>query len=212
VTNGVKSGMKLYYFPSPNPQKVMFALLELGLEFEPIPVDLTKRQQRQAWFLEINPCGRVPVLTDGDVTLWESHAILSYLGDKTGRLWRTTPAGRADALRWLFFLSGHISPPAAELTFNRIAVKFTGDQPDEAAIARGERALPGVMRVLDGQLERGKWMLGDEFTLLECAYGPVLNVIEKAGFGYGAFPNVGRYLKEIRSRPAWHEVPKLPGL
>ena len=212
MTNGVKSGMKLYYFPSPNPQKVMFALLELGLEFEPIPVDLTKRQQREAWFLEINPCGRVPVLTDGDVTLWESHAILSYLGDKTGRLWRTTPASRADALRWLFFLSGHISPPAAELAFNRIAVKFTGDQPDEAAIARGERALPGVMRVLDGQLERGKWMLGDEFTLLECAYGPVLNVIEKAGFGYGAFPNVGRYLEEIRSRPAWHEVPKLPGL
>ena len=204
--------MKLYYFPSPNPQKVMFALLELGLEFELIPVDLTKRQQREAWFLGINPCGRVPVLTDGDVTLWESHAILSYLGDKTGRLWRTTPAGRADALRWLFFLSGHISPPAAELAFNRIAVRFTGDQPDEAAIARGERALPEVMRVLDGQLERGKWMLGDEFTLLECAYGRVLNVIEKAGFGYGAFPNVGRYLEEIHSRQAWREVPKLPGL
>ena len=57
-----------------------------------------------------------------------------------------------------------------------------------------------------------QWMLGDEFTLLECAYGPVLNVIEKAGFGYGAFPNVGRYLEEIHSRHAWHEVPKLPGL
>jgi len=209
---GKKSGVKLYYFPSPNPQKVMFALLELGLKFEPIPVDLTKCQQREAWFLEINPCGRVPVLNDGDVTLWESHAILSYLGDNTGRLWRTTPAGRADALRWLFFLSGHIAPPAAELAFNRIAIRFTGGQPDEAAIARGEKALPEVLRVLDGQLGKGKWMLGDEFTLVECAYGPVLNVIEKAGFGYGEFPNVRKYLEAIRSRPAWHEVPKLPGL
>jgi GSH-dependent disulfide-bond oxidoreductase len=203
---------KLYYFPSPNPQKVMFALLELGLEFEPIPVDLMKREQREAWFLEINPCGRVPVLTDGDVTLWESHAILSYLGDKTGRLWRTTPAGRADALRWLFFLSGHVSPPGTELAFNRIAVKFTGGQPDEAAIARAEKALPEVMRVLDGQLGKGEWMLGDEFTLVECAYGPVLNVIEKAGFRYRDFPNLGRYLAAIRSRPAWYEVRKLPGL
>ena len=76
----------------------------------------------------------------------------------------------------------------------------------------GEKALPEALRVLDGQLEKGKWMLGDEFTLVECAYGPVLNVIEKAGFGYGEFPNVGKYLEAIRSRPAGHEVPKLPGL
>ena len=136
--------MKLYYFPSPNPQKVKFALRELGLECELVPVDLIEREQREAWFLALNPCGRVPVLTDGNVTLWESHAILSYLGDKVGKLWPTTPAGRADALRWLFFLSGHISPPAADLAFNRIAIKLIGGQGDEAAIARGEKALPEV--------------------------------------------------------------------
>jgi glutathione S-transferase len=52
--------MKLYYFPSPNPQKVKFALLELGLECELVPVDLIEREQREAWFLALNPCGRVP--------------------------------------------------------------------------------------------------------------------------------------------------------
>jgi glutathione S-transferase len=204
--------MKLYYFPSPNPQKVKFALLELGLECELVPVDLIEREQREAWFLALNPDGRVPVLTDGNVTLWESHAILSDLGDKVGKLWPTTPAGRADALRWLFFLSGHISPPAADLAFNRIAIKLIGGQGDEAAIARGEKALPEVMRVLDAQLAKGKWLLGDDFTLVECAYGPVLNVVEKAGFGYGDFPKVRAYLEAIRSRPAWKETPKLPGL
>jgi glutathione S-transferase len=79
-------------------------------------------------------------------------------------------------------------------------------------ITRASGGCRGRLRVLDGQLEKGKWMLGDEFTLVECAYGPVLNVIEKASFGYGEFPNVGKYLEAIRSRPAWHEVPKLPGL
>jgi glutathione S-transferase len=204
--------MKLYYFPSPNPQKVKFALLELGLACELVPVDLIEREQREAWFLALNPCGRVPVLTDGNVTLWESHAILSYLGDKFAKLWPTTPAGRADALRWLFFLSGHISPSAADLAFNRIAIKLIGGQGDEAAIARGEKALPEVMRVLDAQLAKGKWLLGDDFTLVECAYGPVLNVVEKAGFGYSDFPKVRAYLDAIRSRPAWKETPKLPGL
>jgi glutathione S-transferase len=91
--------MKLYYFPSPNPQKVRFALLELGLACEIVSVDLTKREHRKPGFLALNPNGRVPVLTDGKVTLWESHAILDYLGDMTGKMWPTSAPGRADALR-----------------------------------------------------------------------------------------------------------------
>jgi glutathione S-transferase len=204
--------MKLYHFPSPNPQKVRFALLELGLACELVPVDLTKGEHRTPAFLALNPYGRVPVLADGSLTLWESHAILAYLGEKTGRLWPPSATGRADALRWLFFLSGHISPPATELAFNRLAVKVLGLPSDEAAIARGEKALPAVLSILDGQLATGKWLLGEEFTLADCAYGPILNVLEKAGFSFGAFPKVQAYLEALRARPAWRETPKLPGL
>ena len=71
--------MKLYHFPSPNPQKVTFALLELGLDCEKIPVDLTKEDHREPAFLAVNPAGRVPVLVDDGVTLTESQAILAYL-------------------------------------------------------------------------------------------------------------------------------------
>ncbi len=202
--------MKLYYFPSPNPQKVRFALLELGLACEIVPVDLIKSEQRTPEFLALNPYGRVPVLTDGTLTLWESHAILAYLGDKTGKMWPTSAAGRADALRWLFFLSGHIAPQTTDLAFNRIAAKLLGLPSDEAAIARGEKALPDVVRVLEGQLAHGTWLLGDDFTLVECAYGPVLNMIERAGFSFGGFPQVRAYLDALRSRPAWKQLPQLP--
>jgi glutathione S-transferase len=204
--------MKLYHFPSPNPQKVHFALLELGLHCEIVPVDLTKGEQRKPEYLALNPNGRVPVLTDGDLTLWESHAILAYLGDKTGRMWPTTAAGRADALRWLFFLSGHVTPPAAELVHNRIAVKFTGGKPDEDAITRGERALPDVIRIVEAELAKSKWLLGDDFTLVDCAYAPILHITEKAGFSYEEFPKVRAYMDAIRSRLAWQKTPKLPGL
>jgi glutathione S-transferase len=204
--------MKLYHFPSPNPQKVHFALLELGLECEIVPVDLTKGEHRKPEFLAINPYGRVPVLTDGDLTLWESHAILSYLGEKAGRTWPTSAAGRADALRWLFFLSGHITPPAADLARNRIAVKFIGGKPDEDAIARGEKALPDVIRIVEGELVKRKWLLGSNFTLVDCAYGPILNITEKTGFSFEEFPKVRAYMDAIRSRPAWQKTPKLPGL
>ena len=204
--------MKLYYFPSPNPQKVKFALLEIGLECEMVPVDLRSRAQRTPEFLALNPFGRVPVLVDGDLKLWESHAILAYLGDKTGKKWPTTAAGRADALRWLFFLSTHISPPATDLAYNRIAVKLAGLPGDEAAIARGEKALPDVINILEDHLAKGKWILGDEFSLVDCGYGPVLNVIEKAGFSFSQFPKVTAYLEALRDRPAWKETPRLPGL
>jgi len=203
--------MKLYYFPSPNPQKVKFALLELGLDCEMVPVDLTKQEQREPLFLALNPFGRVPVLLDGDLTLWESHAILDYLGEKTGRLWPTSAAGRADALRWLFFLSGHITPPAGEVAI-RIRAKVLGIPADEAAIARGEKALPDVIAIAEVQLAKNKWLLGAEFSLVDCAYCPILNVIEKAGFSFAGFPKVNAYLDAVRSRRAWHETPRLPGL
>jgi glutathione S-transferase len=204
--------MKLYYFPSPNPQKIAFAVRELGLECEVVPVDLSKGEQRKPEFLALNPFGRVPVLVDGDLTLWESHAILAYLGEKTGRLWPATAAGHADALRWLFFLAQHVSPSATDLAFNRIAVKLLGVPGDEDAIARGEKALPGVMAIIESQLANRKWMLGSEFSLVDCDYTPVLNVIEKAGFSYRDFPKVQAYLEACRSRSGWKETPKLPGL
>jgi glutathione S-transferase len=204
--------MKLYYFPSPNPQKVRFALFELGLDCEIVPVDLTKGEQRKPEFLALNPFGRVPVLTDDSLTLWDSHAILAYLGDKTGKMWPTSATGRADALRWLFFLSGHISPSTTDLAFNRIAAKLLGLEADQDAIARGEKALPGLISIVEGQLAKGKWLLGSDFTLVDCGYAPVLNVLEKAGLSFGEFPKVRTYLDTIRSRTAWKDTPKLPGL
>jgi glutathione S-transferase len=203
--------MKLYHFPSPNPQKVTFALKELGLDCELVPVDLAKGEQREAAFRAVNPFGRVPVLVDGDLTLTESQAILAYLGEKTGRLWPASPAERAGALKWLFFLAQHIMPAAGEVAL-RIRAKVLGIPVDEATVARGEQALPAAIGILEGRLAANRWLFGADFSLVDCAYCPVLNVIEKAGFSLAAYPNVSAYLEVCRARPAWKETPKLPGL
>jgi glutathione S-transferase len=203
--------MKLYHFPSPNPQKVTFALKELGLDCELIPVDLAKGEQRQAAFLAINPTGRVPVLVDGDVRLTESQAILAYLGEQTGRLWPQTPAQRADALQWLFFLAQHIMPFAGEVAL-RIRSKILGIPLDEAVVAHGAQGLKNALPVVETHLAKNDWMLGGGFSLVDCGYCPILNVIEKAGFSLAEFPRTGAYLERLRARPAWHETPKVPGL
>ena len=203
--------MKLYHFPSPNPQKVTFALLELGLDCEKIPLDLAKGEQREPAFLAVNPAGRVPVLVDGDRTLTESHAILAYLGETTRRLWPATAAGRAEALQWLFFLSQHIMPHAGEVAL-RIRARIVGIPVDEATVSRGEKAMPTPIRVVDGQLAKNRWMLGADFSRVACAYCPIHNVIEKAGFSFAEFPRVSTYLEAMRSRETWKDTPKLPML
>jgi glutathione S-transferase len=203
--------VKLYHFPSPNPQKVTFALKELGLDCEFVPLDLAKGEQRQPAFLAINPAGRVPVLVDGELTLTESQAILAYLGEKTGRLWPQSPAGRAQALQWLFYLAQHIMPAAGQVAL-RIRARVTGIAVDEAAVAQGEQGLPNAFPIVDAHLAEHAWMSGDEFSLVDCAYCPILNVVDKAGFSLAGFPQTAAYLERLRARPAWQQIPKLPGL
>jgi GSH-dependent disulfide-bond oxidoreductase len=203
--------MQLYHFPSPNPQKVTFALLELGLDCEKIPVDLGKGEQRAPAFLAVNPAGRVPVLVDGDLTLTESHAILAYLGEKTGRLWPGSAGDRARALQRLFFLSQHLMPQIADVALP-LRSKVSGQPFDAAVVSRGQERMKAVLPVVESQLAKNGWLLGDAFSLVDCGYCPVFNVAEKAGFAFVEFPRTGAWLDACRARPAWRETPKLPFL
>jgi len=90
------------------------------------PGRFTQERAAYAEFLALNPYGRVPVLTDGRADLWESHAILAYLGEKTGKLWPTAAAGRARMRSVALLLAQHIRHPRPSLAFNRIAVKLRG--------------------------------------------------------------------------------------
>jgi glutathione S-transferase len=109
------------------------------------------------------------------------------------------------------FVSQHIMPAATNLAL-RLRARVLGIAPDEAAIARGEKALPDPIAVIEGQLANKSWLLGTEFSLVDCAYCPVFDLLERAGFSFGAFPRVGAYLDAARVRPAWQKTPKLPGL
>src|SRR5207302_88798 len=108
-------------------------------------------------------------------------------------------------------LSQHIMPAAGQVAL-RIRAKGMGIPVDEAIVAQGEQALQRGMGILDGRLAANRWLLGADFSLVDCAYCPVLNVIEKAGFSLASYPKVSAYLDACRARPAWQETPKLPGL
>src|SRR6188508_2695339 len=101
--------IKFYYNLAPNPTKVALCLEEMGLPYELVPVDTRKGDQHTPEFLAINPNAKVPVIVDGDATVFDSNAILLYLAEKTGKF-LPKPAQRGELLSWLMFAATGIGP------------------------------------------------------------------------------------------------------
>ena len=103
--------IKFYYSGAPNPMKVALMLEETGLPYEPVPVDTRKGEQHKPEYLAINPNAKVPAIVDGDVTVFDSNAILLYLAEKTGKF---LPAkgdkARGELLSWLMFVASGVGP------------------------------------------------------------------------------------------------------
>src|SRR5229473_2049585 len=120
--------IKFFYNTAPNPTKVALCLEEMGLPYELVPVDTRKGEQHTASFLAVNPNAKVPAIVDGDVTVFDSNAILLYLAEKTGKFLPSgSPATRGELLSWLMFVATGVGP------FSGQAVHFrhhaTGKQP-----------------------------------------------------------------------------------
>src|SRR5581483_8900074 len=135
----LESIMKLYGFPpSPNTWKVRAAAAHIGVPLDVEFVDLTKGAQRSPAYLALNPSGRTPTLVDGDFTLWESDAILQYVGSKKpNALWPDDVRKRADITHWMCWQLAHFGGGACQpLTFQRLVKKILNlGPPDAAAVA-----------------------------------------------------------------------------
>ena len=100
----------LYTAPTPNGWKASVTLEELELPYETHPINMMENEQKEPWFLKINPNGRIPAIVDDGVPVFESGAIMIHLAEKTGRLLPTEPAARAQVISWLMFQMGGIGP------------------------------------------------------------------------------------------------------
>jgi glutathione S-transferase len=121
--------LKFYYNTAPNPMKVALFLEESGLPYEPVPVDTRKGEQHKPAYLAINPNAKAPSIVDGEVTVFDSNAILLYLAEKTGKfLPDNTPIARGQMLSWLMFVATGVGP------FSGQAVHFKAARTGEASL------------------------------------------------------------------------------
>jgi glutathione S-transferase len=205
--------MKLYGFPpSPNTWKVRAVAAHLGIPLELQFVDLTK--PRAADYLALSPAGRTPTLVDGDFKLTESNAILQYIASqKPNSLWPSDPRTRADITRWQCWQLAHFGKDACEpLIFNRLVKKLLNlGPPDEAAVAKGTDAFHKEAKLLDAQLAKGPYLVGNELTLADFAVAAPLFYIQQGGLPVEPYAKLRDWFGRVSALPAWKETaPQAP--
>jgi glutathione S-transferase len=205
--------MKLYGFPpSPNTWKVRAVAAHLGIPLELEFVDLTK--PRSPDYLALNPTGRTPTLVDGNFTLPESNAIMRYLASqKPNSLWPNDARARADITRWQDWQLGHWGAEAClPLIFNRLVKKLLNlGGPDEAAVAKGTDAFHKEAKVLEAQLGKQPYLIGNELTLADFAVAAPLFYAQQSGLPVEPYVKLRDWFGRVSALPAWKETaPQFP--
>ena len=199
--------IRLFFHPTPNPAKIALFLEESGLPYEVVPVDTSKGEQHAPAFRAINPNGKVPAIVDTEgpggkeARVFDSGAILLYLGDKVGRFLGTA-ADRPELLSWLFFVASGLGP------FSGQAVHFQYAAPDDLhyAVNRYRREVERHYRVLDDHLAGRDWIVGQDYSIVDMSawgwLGRASRVLKGLDDPFGAFPNLERLMKAVDARPA----------
>lgn len=190
----------LYTAATPNGYKASIMLEEVGLPYHVKPIDLGKLEQKEAWYLALNPNGRIPTIVDrdaNDFAVFESGAILIYLAEKTGKLLPTEAAGRSRVLQWLMLQMGGIGPMQGQ------ANVFFRYAPEKIsyAIDRYQKETRRLYEVLEQRLQESRY-LADEYSIADIATWTWVSIHEWSGVSLEGLPAVQRWLAEVGERPA----------
>ncbi|MGJ8687201.1 MAG: glutathione S-transferase family protein [Spongiibacteraceae bacterium] len=190
----------LYTAATPNGWKVSIALEELQLPYTLHHVSLDKGDQKQNWYVKINPNGRIPAIIDrraDNLRIFESGAILQYLAEKTGKLIPSDVAGRSQVMQWLMFQMSAVGPMQgqANVFFRYFPEKI------QPVIDRYQHETRRLYSVLDAQLTDHEYLAG-QYSIADIATLPWVHVHEWAGVSLEGLPHLERWLQLLRARPA----------
>jgi GST-like protein len=196
--------LKLYTWGTPNGNKLHIMLGELGLDYELIPVNLGKGEQRSPHFLKINPNGKIPAIVDPEgiggksVILAESAAILIYLAEKHRRFMPRDPHEQLAALQWIMFQMSHVGPMIGQLHHFQNA-PAGNDYGIERYRKEGER----LMDVLDGHLQQTPFLANAEYSVADISTWPwIRSWVHTTRQPLGERPGLRRWFETIEKRPA----------
>ncbi|XP_010272271.1 PREDICTED: glutathione S-transferase F10-like [Nelumbo nucifera] len=197
-------------------RRVLACLVEKEIEFDIVPVDLLKGEQKSPEFLELQPFGVVPVIQDGDYTLYESRAIIRFYAEKyrtqgTDLLGKTVEE-RGVVEQWLEVEGQNYHPPIYTLVVQLLFHPKLGLPVDQKIVQECEEKLGKVLDVYEERLSKSKYLAGDFFSLADLTHLPfthyLVNDIGKEHLVRDR-KHVSAWWDDISSRPSWKKVLQL---
>lgn len=197
------NAIELYYWPTPNGQKITIFLEETGVPYMLHPVDIGNGDQFRPEFLRISPNNKMPALVDPagpdgkPIALFESGAILLYLAEKTGRFLPRDPFKRYQVIQWLMFQISGVGPMLGQ------AHHFRGYAPEKIAYAinRYTKEAGRLYSVMDTQLAARDYIAG-EYSIADMAIYPWIVPYERQGQALEDYPHLKRWFERLAVRPA----------
>ncbi len=193
--------IKMYGTARSRSGRTLWALEELGLKYEHLPLGFTGETKKPE-YLKINPNGHVPAIDDGGTIVWESMAINLYLAEKYGKggLWPSTVEQHAACYQWSFFGMTEIEPLLMTVFTNRLLLPQ--EQRNESAAVAAAEGLKKPFKVLDNQLHDREYLLGKEFTIADLNVASVSSLAGFLGLDFSATPAAQKWLQTCMARPA----------
>lgn len=192
--------IELFTAATPNGHKVTIALEEMALEYNTHRIDLGAREQKEDWYLKLNPNGRIPTIVDRDVddfVVFESGAILIYLAEKTSQFLPQDIKGRSTVMQWLMFQMGAIGPMQGQANvFHRYA-----EEKIPYAIDRYHKECRRLYEVLNNRLADNEYLAGD-YSIADMATWPWVSGHEWSGLTIADLPHLTRWFETIGKRKA----------
>ena len=181
--------------------RCLWAVEEIGVEYEHISVSQMNGETQTPEFLAVNPNGKVPALVDGDLHLFESMAINLYLAQKYGKsLWPADQNGQAEAIQWSIWAMTEIEPPLIAM-LEEIMFKEEGER-DQDRIANAKEQIDRPLKVLNDALASSEWLVGEAFSIADLNVSSVLSLAGLVQFSVADYAHVERWSTACWSRPA----------
>lgn len=184
----------------------LWTLEELGIPYNHVPYDYTKGETRNPQYLAINPAGKIPAMTDGDVVMTESLGINLYIAHTygIGKLWPTDAAGRAKCIQWTLWAATELEPAASGRLIQLMMTPE--DKRDMKVVEALAERTKLALNTLNAALTKSPYLAGSTFTVADLNTAAVAEYLTRTKFDLSAWPAVSKWLSDCLARPAYLKV------
>ena len=205
--------MKLYYDPiTVNCRKVLAGLDLIGADYESVVLNYFAGEFKQPEYTAINPTVSVPFMTEGDLTLWESNAILLYAAEKMGnpQVWPADAASRGDIAKWLLWESNTWFQACYTYLVENVVKPILDDKPDTAMLEEYAPTWHRHASVLEGGLQGRDWLVAGQTTIADIAVAAPMHLHAAQKLPLENYPNIRGWMSRVEALPCWHKSDPIP--